>query len=232
MSACACAVGTLTTHPTLGQICVQPKTAAGACPDATWTSLTATTCQKSAGCTCACAVGTLTTDPTLGEICIQPKTPAGTCTDATWTSFTTTTCRKAPVCTSNAPSTLPKTTISTTANYCGDQYNNKGCKCMPQVTAGLTPATESAANVTLTCAYQENGIQYGCDAGCCPAGACTGSPGTSTSLDTTDTEKPVGTLVEGGGKNRSLYWIMIGLGIAFALFMILGVGYASTRTRK
>jgi hypothetical protein len=103
---------------------------------------------------------------------------------------------------------------------------------MPQVTPGLTPATQTAANVTLTCAYQENGIQYGCDAGCCPAGACTGSPGTSTALVTTDTEKPVGTLVEEKKENRSLFWIMIGLGIAFALFMILGVGYASTRTRK
>ena len=144
------------------------------------------------------------------------------------TSSTTT----PPATSSTTPLAAPRTTISTTANYCGDQYNNKGCKCMPQVTPGLTPATESAANVTLTCAYQENGIQYGCDAGCCPAGACIGSPGTSTALDTTDTEKPVGTLVEEKKENRSLFWIMIGLGIAFALFMILGVGYASTRTRK
>jgi len=182
--------------------------------------------------TCACAVGTLTTDPTLGQICVQPKTPAGACPDATWTSFTTTTCRKAPVCTQNAPSTLPTTTISTTANYCGDQYNNKGCACIQQVTAGLTPATESAANTTLICAYQENGIQYGCDAGCCPGGACTGSPGTSSATaSTTATTATDGADAGGGGSNNTIYWAMIVLSILFAVFLAIGVGYASTRKR-
>ena len=126
-------------------------------------------------------------------------------------------------------------TISTTANYCGDQYNNKGCACMQQVTAGLTPATQSAANTTLICAYQENGIQYGCDAGCCPGGTCSGSPGTSsasaaaattttdTSTTTTDTSSST------AGTNKTIYWAMIALSIVYAIFLAIGVGYASTR---
>jgi hypothetical protein len=229
MSTCTCAVGTLTSDPTLGQICVQPKTSAGACPDATWASLTSTTCQKTAGCTCACTIGTLTTDPTLGQICIQPKTPAGTCTDATWTSLTSTTCRKAPTCTKNAPSTLPATTISTTANYCGDQYNNKGCACVQQVTAGLTPSTESAANTTLICAYQENGIQYGCDAGCCPGGTCSGSPGTSSAAESDASTSDTSTAATTKEPNGSLYWAMVALSIMYALLLVFAVGFASTR---
>ena len=145
----------------------------------------------------------------------------------------------APPATSSAtpPSAGPRTTISTTANYCGDQYNNKGCACMPQVTAGLTPATQSAANVTLICAYRENGIQYGCDAGCCPGGTCTGTPGTSSAgaSSTMATGAGAGTTTAtstGRRMNKTVYWAMIALSIAFALFMILGVGYGSTRTRK
>ena len=102
-------------------------------------------------------------------------------------SSTTTT---PPAATSNTSTSTTGTvaapsTISTTANYCGDQYANKGCACRPQVTAGLTPATQEAANTTLICAYQENGIQYGCDAGCCPGGTCSGSPGTSSAVTAT-----------------------------------------------
>lgn len=182
--------------------------------------------------TCTCAVGTLTSDPTLGQICVQPKTPAGTCPDATWMSLTSTTCQKAPVCTPNAPSTLPSTTISTTANYCGDQYNNKGCACMSQVTAGLTPATASAANTTLVCAYQENGIQYGCDAGCCPGGTCSGSPGTSSAVTATTDEATTGTTSSTGTANPVIFWVLIALSILFGLFLIGGLTYASTRTRK
>ena len=139
---------------------------------------------------------------------------------------------------SSTPPAGPRTTISTTANYCGDQYNNKGCACRPQVTAGLTPATQSAANVTLICAYQENGIQYGCDSGCCPGGTCTGTPGTSsaastTTATTTTTATATATATATGRRmNKTVYWAMIALSIAFALFMILGVGYGSTRTRK
>jgi hypothetical protein len=118
-------------------------------------------------------------------------------------------------------------TISTTANYCGDQYNNKGCACMPQVTAGLTPATQSAANVTLICAYQENGIQYGCDAGCCPGGTCSGSPGTSSA--TSNTAATSDTTTEPKPQNSTLYWAMIVLSIVYAVFLAIGVGYASTR---
>jgi len=124
-------------------------------------------------------------------------------------------------------------TISTTANYCGDQYNNKGCACMQQVTAGLTPATQTAANTTLICAYQENGIQYGCDAGCCPGGTCSGSPGTSsasaataaTAASTTTTDTSSSTT----GTNKTIYWAMIALSIVYAIFLAIGVGYASTR---
>ena len=137
---------------------------------------------------------------------------------------------------SSTPPAGPRTTISTTANYCGDQYNNKGCACRPQVTAGLTPATQSAANVTLICAYQENGIQYGCDSGCCPGGTCTGTPGTSsaasTTTATTTTTATATATATGRRMNKTVYWAMIALSIAFALFMILGVGYGSTRTRK
>jgi hypothetical protein len=122
-------------------------------------------------------------------------------------------------------------TISTTANYCGDQYNNKGCACIPQVTPGLTPATESAANTTLICAYQENGIQYGCDTGCCPGGTCSGSPGTSSAssnvASTSDTSSAATTTTK--EPNGSLYWAMIVLSIMYAVFLVLGVGFASTR---
>jgi len=31
------------------------------------------------------------------------------------------------------------------------------------------------------------------------------------------------------GVNKKVYWAMVALGIAFALFMFLAVGYASTR---
>ena len=121
--------------------------------------------------------------------------------------------------------------ISTTANYCGDQYNNKGCACIPQVTPGLTPATESAANTTLICAYQENGIQYGCDTGCCPGGTCSGSPGTSSAssnvASTSDTSSAATTTTK--EPNGSLYWAMIVLSIMYAVFLVLGVGFASTR---
>jgi len=128
-------------------------------------------------------------------------------------------------------------TISTTANYCGDQYNNKGCACTPQVTPGLTPATESAANTTLICAYQENGIQYGCDAGCCPGGTCAGSPGTSsatsnvtsTSTSTSTTASPDDGAV--GSPRNTIYWAMLALIIVFALFLALGVAYATSRKR-
>jgi hypothetical protein len=129
-------------------------------------------------------------------------------------------------------SNTSSTTISTTANYCGDQYNNKGCACMPQVTAGLTPATESAANTALICAYQENGIQYGCDTGCCPGGTCTGSPGTSSAVSnvasTSDTTSGGATSTT-KEPNGSLYWAMVVLSIMYALFLVLGVGFASTR---
>jgi len=124
-------------------------------------------------------------------------------------------------------------TISTTANYCGDQYNNKGCACMQQVTAGLTPATQSAANTTLICAYQENGIQYGCDAGCCPGGTCSGSPGTSSAtsssnvMSTSDTTSSAATTTK--APNKTIYWAMIALSIMYAIFLAIGVGYASTR---
>jgi len=129
---------------------------------------------------------------------------------------------------SNTTSTSA-TTISTTANYCGDQYNNKGCACVSQVTPGLTPATESAANTTLICAYQENGIQYGCDAGCCPGGTCAGSPGTS-SATTTETSATTTTTTETSEpQNKTLYWALIALSILFALFLIGGLSYASTR---
>ena len=121
------------------------------------------------------------------------------------------------------------TTISTTANYCGDQYNNKGCACTPQVTPGLTPATQSAANVTLICAYQENGIQYGCDAGCCPGGTCAGSPGTSSATSSNVASTSTTTTTEPQSENKSLYWAMVVLSILYALFLLLAVGYASTR---
>ena len=131
----------------------------------------------------------------------------------TATSNTTTTSNTSPL-------------ISTTANYCGDQYNNKGCACMPQVTPGLTPATQSAANVTLICAYQENGIQYGCDAGCCPGGTCSGSPGTSSATSNTAATTDTTTATT---DSKSLYWAMVVLSILYALFLVIAVGHASTR---
>jgi len=125
-------------------------------------------------------------------------------------------------------------TISTTANYCGDQYNNKGCACTPQVTPGLTPATESAANTTLICAYQENGIQYGCDAGCCPGGTCAGSPGATSNVTTTTSTTTSTTAADsttGGSPRNTIYWAMLALIIVFALFLALGVAYATSRKR-
>lgn len=148
-------------------------------------------------------------------------------------SSTTTT---PPAATSNTSTSTTGTvaapsTISTTANYCGDQYANKGCACRPQVTAGLTPATQEAANTTLICAYQENGIQYGCDAGCCPGGTCSGSPGTSSAVTATaaDDETATGTTRTA---NPVIFWVLIALSILFGLFLIGGLTYASTRTRK
>ena len=135
---------------------------------------------------------------------------------------------------SSAPPATPPT-ISTTANYCGDQYNNKGCKCTPQVTPGLTPATESAANTTLICAYQENGIQYGCDAGCCPDGTCAGSPGTSSAASASTTGDAASTSTTGGAASKSrngrIYWAMIALSILYAVFLVLAVVYATSRKR-
>lgn len=122
-------------------------------------------------------------------------------------------------------------TISTTANYCGDQYNNKGCACMPQVTAGLTPATQSAANVTLICAYQENGIQYGCDAGCCPGGTCSGSPGTTSATTTAAASDAAVSTAAAKTSNPIVFWALIVLSILFGLFLIGGLTYASTRKR-
>lgn len=124
-------------------------------------------------------------------------------------------------------------TISTTANYCGDQYNNKGCACTPQVTPGLTPATESAANTTLICAYQENGIQYGCDAGCCPGGTCAGSPGTSSNVTTTTstTTTTSADSTTGGSPRTTIYWAMLALIIVFAVFLAFGIAYATSRKR-
>ena len=128
-------------------------------------------------------------------------------------------------------------TISTTANYCGDQYNNKGCACTPQVTPGLTPATESAANTTLICAYQENGIQYGCDAGCCPGGTCAGSPGTSsatsnvTTTTSTTTSTTTADSTTGGSPRNTIYWAMLALTIVFAVFLAFGIAYATSRKR-
>jgi hypothetical protein len=119
-------------------------------------------------------------------------------------------------------------TISTTANYCGDQYNNKGCACMQQVTAGLTPATQSAANVTLICAYQENGIQYACDPGCCPGGTCSGTPASS-NVASASTTTAGNTTTAGDGMNKTVFWAMVALGIVFAVVLILAVLYASTR---
>jgi len=124
-------------------------------------------------------------------------------------------------------------TISTTANYCGDQYNNKGCACTPQVTPGLTPATESAANTTLICAYQENGIQYGCDAGCCPGGTCAGSPGTTSNVTTTTstTTTTSADSTTGGSPRTTIYWAMLALIIVFAVFLAFGIAYATSRKR-
>ena len=124
-------------------------------------------------------------------------------------------------------------TISTTANYCGDQYNNKGCACTPQVTPGLTPATESAANTTLICAYPENGIQYGCDAGCCPGGTCAGSPGTTSNVTTTTstTTTTSADSTTGGSPRTTIYWAMLALIIVFAVFLAFGIAYATSRKR-
>ena len=131
---------------------------------------------------------------------------------------------------STPPATSNTTaTISTTANYCGDQYNNKGCACIPQVTPGLTPATQAAANTTLICAYQENGIQYGCDAGCCPGGTCSGSPGTSSAAATTTATTDATTVGTASANSKAIFWVLIALSILFGLFLIGGLTYASTR---
>lgn len=170
---------------------------------------------------CTCSTGTLTTDPALGQICIQPKTPTGSCTDNTWTSYTQTTCQKAAVCTSTS-NVLPTTTISTTANYCGDQYANKGCKCLPQVTPGLTPATESAANVNLICAYQEDGVQYACDPGCCPGTTCSSNVvSTSNTSATTDTTSST-------PDDPVLFYSLIALFVVYMLLLLGGIAYKSS----
>ena len=169
--------------------------------------------------TCTCASGTLTTDTTLGQICIIPSTN-GQCPDTTWTVYTSTQCKKAPTCTATpTASVLPTTTISTTADYCGDQYNNKGCACRQQV----TPGAGESANTALICAYQEEGIQYACDPGCCPGGTCTAAPTTSTSTDTTTSTTST------GPQDKTIFWVMVALCILFALAMFGGFAYASRK---
>ena len=170
---------------------------------------------------CTCSIGTLTTDPTLGQICIQPNTPTGSCTDNTWSSYTQTTCQKAATCTSTSSNILPSTTISTTANYCGDQYANKGCKCLPQVTPGLTPATQESADVTLICAYQENGIQYACDPGCCPGSTCSSNVATTSNTTSTTTSSTP--------DNPVLLYGLIALFVVYMLLLIGGIAYKSRK---
>jgi hypothetical protein len=53
-------------------------------------------------------------------------------------------------------------------SYCGQQYTGKKCECQLQVTPGVNVATKEAANPQRICAFREDGIQYPCDAGCCP----------------------------------------------------------------
>ena len=136
------------------------------------------------------------------------------------------------------------TDSDTTASYCGDQYNNKGCACIPQVTAGLTPATQESADTTLVCAYQENGIQYGCDTGCCPSGTCTGTPGTSNAVAAAAGTSSADAAAAGtssadaaaaaGTSNAdadTIYWVMLILSIMYMIMLIGGFVFAVTRRK-
>lgn len=110
--------------------------------------------------------------------------------------------------------------------YCGTQYKGKGCSCLLQVTPGYTPTTQSAANATYVCAYQENGIQYGCDAGCCyPNNPCTAPTTTTPATDTTTTDatSPV------PQKMTWVDYLLIAFGILYALIIAGAVAYVSSR---
>lgn len=106
-------------------------------------------------------------------------------------------------------------------SYCGPQYTGKNCTCLPQVTPGLTPATQSAANITYICAYQANGIQYGCDPGCCPQNPCSNvvPVASTTSAPAVTTPPPL----------SWLSILMIVLSVLYAIVLVIGVAYRSKK---
>jgi hypothetical protein len=85
------------------------------------------------------------------------------------------------------------------------------------VTPGLTPATQESADVTLICAYQENGVQYPCDPGCCPGSTC--------SSNTAATSTTSGSTSAPASQNNALLYGLIALAIIYALLLIGGIVY-------
>jgi len=58
-----------------------------------------------------------------------------------------------------------QTVAQNTPDYCGSEYTGKNCKLTAQLVSSNRSGTEQGPNTI--CAFQENGIQFPCDPGCC-----------------------------------------------------------------
>lgn len=103
------------------------------------------------------------------------------------------------------------------STICGPQYTGKGCECRAQVTPGVTPSTGEASNPTWICAHVQDGIQVGCDPGCCPTD-CSAAAAAAAAATTASS-----------GDTKGKYWWIILVSILFGLMMFVSYFYRSTR---
>jgi len=78
------------------------------------------------------------------------------------------------------------TYVTTGPTYCGPQYTGKNCTYQRQLTPGITVATGTESGPNMICAFQEGGVQFPCDPGCCEAPSketTSGGDGATTSGD-------------------------------------------------
>jgi hypothetical protein len=107
-------------------------------------------------------------------------------------------------------------------SYCGPQYTGKGCECQLQVTPGVTPATQEAANPQRICAFREEGIQYACDPGCCPTDCSTDKPVTGDGSDDASAKLPWYTAP----------WFVILAGLLFGLIGMAAIIYRQIKDAR